>query len=269
MKTCEEYEALISAFLDGELSGEERAETAAHLAACPVCQQYFDDLVAIHDALDREEAPLPEGFAGTVMARVRETPQEKPEKKVIAFPHWKRWAAMAACCAFAALGLWAFQARGGDARESGQVMLARSAPSPEQYADAPACAEADEGMEAEALMMDDAEEGAPNQKQASPTGNPPKAEDGAAPAAEYCMEDAVDSHAVAPAMSADQALTGTMTAGGETARAWVERELGLPWEAGRQYPLTAEQFSALLDELNLAGEDFRLEAGESCLLTAE
>ena len=24
MKTCEEYEALISAFLDGELSGEER-----------------------------------------------------------------------------------------------------------------------------------------------------------------------------------------------------------------------------------------------------
>ena len=36
MKTCEEYEALISAFLDGELSGEERAETAAHLAACPV-----------------------------------------------------------------------------------------------------------------------------------------------------------------------------------------------------------------------------------------
>ena len=75
----------------------------------------------------------------------------------------------------------------------------------------------------------------------------------------------MDSHAVAPAMSADQALTGTVTAGGETARAWVERELGLPWE----YPLTAEQFSALLDELNLAGEDFRLEAGESCLLTAE
>ena len=169
----------------------------------------------------------------------------------------------------AALGLWAFQARGGDARESGQVMLARSAPSPEQYADAPAYAEADEGMVAEALILEDAEEDAPNQKQASPTGNPPKAEDGAAPAAEYCMEDAVDSHAVAPAMSADQALTGTVTAGGETARAWVERELGLPWEAGRQYPLTAEQFSALLDELNLAGEDFRLEAGESCLLTAE
>ncbi len=269
MKNCEEYEALISAFLDGELSGEERAETAAHLAACPVCQQYFDDLVAIHDALDREEVSLPEGFAGAVMARVRETPQEKPEKKVIAFPHWRRWAAMAACCAFAALGLWTFQARGGDARESGQVMLARSAPSAEQYADAPACAEADEGMVAEALILEDAEEDAPNQKQASPTENPPKAEDGAAPAAEYRMEDAVDPHAVAPAMSADQALTGTVTAGGETARAWVERELGLPWEAGRQYPLTAEQFSALLDELNLAGEDFRLEAGESCLLTAE
>ena len=148
-------------------------------------------------------------------------------------------------------------------------MLARSAPSPEQYADAPAYAEADEGMEAEALMMDDAEEGAPNQKQASPAGNPLEAEDGAAPAAEHRMEDAVDSPAVAPAMSADKALTGTVTAGGVTARAWVERELGLPWEAGRQYPLTAEQFSALLDELNLAGEDFRLEAGDACLLTAE
>ena len=41
MKPCEEYEVWISAFLDGELSGEDRSELMQHMAVCQTCQRYF------------------------------------------------------------------------------------------------------------------------------------------------------------------------------------------------------------------------------------
>lgn len=128
MKTCEEYASLISDFLDGELSAEDRAKVAEHLASCPSCQRYFDDLVAMHDAFDQiEEDPVPDGFAEQVMARVRETPRTE-EKKIIPFPRWRRWAALAACCAIAALGLWSTQ-RTAMPQKVSQSALAESAPS--------------------------------------------------------------------------------------------------------------------------------------------
>ena len=103
MRTCEGYELLISEFIDGALDEADRTELMAHMAGCPVCQAYFDDQIAIHDALTQlEEIPAPAGLAGQVMARVRETPQPSPaEKKIIPLPHWRRWAALAACCAWA------------------------------------------------------------------------------------------------------------------------------------------------------------------------
>ena len=129
MRTCEEYEALISAFIDGELAEEERGALMEHMASCPACQQYFDDQIAIHDALESLEAPpAPAGFAERVMSRVRDMEQERPEqpakaeKKTIRFPHWRRWAALAACCAVAALGIWTFG--GQDAAEDAVVFQA-------------------------------------------------------------------------------------------------------------------------------------------------
>ena len=106
MRTCREYEESISAFIDGCLPEADRAELEAHMAACPVCQAYFDDQIAIHEALmDLEETPAPEGLAGRIMDRVRTEAQERPAP-VKAFPSWRRWAALAACCAIAAAGLW-------------------------------------------------------------------------------------------------------------------------------------------------------------------
>lgn len=35
--TCQRIEELLSAYLEGELAGAEKAEVAAHLAACPEC----------------------------------------------------------------------------------------------------------------------------------------------------------------------------------------------------------------------------------------
>lgn len=112
MKTCREYETWISELIDGELSQPDRTELSEHMAVCPVCQRYFDDLIAMHDAFDRSLEEPGEGFAPAVMARVRTARQEKPPRKVIAFPHWRRWTALAACCAVAALGIWGLRDAG-------------------------------------------------------------------------------------------------------------------------------------------------------------
>ena len=106
MKSCERYELLASLAIDGEASPEERAQLAEHLEACPDCRAYYEDLKRLHGGFAREEAVLPEGFSARVMDRVRETPQDRPEKKRVPFPRWGRWAALAACCGVVALSAW-------------------------------------------------------------------------------------------------------------------------------------------------------------------
>ena len=76
----------------------------------------------------------------------------------------------------------------------------------------------------------------------------------------------------APASTGDDQgdpRSGIITASGETARTWVENELGLEWEPGRTYLLTEEEYAGLLSALTAADEDFRLEPEEGCWLVAE
>lgn len=281
MKSCERYELLISAFLDGELSEAERADLAEHLAVCPDCQRYFDDLVAIHDAFGREEdVSAPEGFAEGVMARVRETRQQE-EKKILLFPHWRRWAALAACCAFAVLGLWTFSGRG--TKTVSQTVLARGGPALSGGAAAEDGTVPEEEYEP-ALMMDEGLEvcsetpdAAPEEKSASAeTENTKRAKEDLADG--IWMED-TGLPQTAPALAASPApdaaaekqssRSGIITADGPAAQAWVQETLGLEWENGRTYLLTEEEFAGLADALTTAGEAFRLEGGEGCWLLAE
>ena len=303
MKTCEEYEALISDFLDGELSAEDRAEVAEHLASCPACQQYFDDLVAMHDAFDQiEEVPVPEGFAEQLMARVRETPQSE-EKKIILLPHWKRWATLVACCAIVALGLWSAQRWAALPQAANQTAMAESAPSMARDAAPPSSekAAATGGDTPMTLTMDSdgedggvypqeapepspKEEAAEAQKQHRDTSG--SSSDGLPEIEEDIMEEEAEADAgyvwssaytpepamLAPASTGDdqgELLSGIITASGETARIWVENELGLEWEPGRTYLLTEEEYAGLLRALTAAGEDFRLEPEEGCWLVAD
>lgn len=124
MNCCEPFELLASLVIDGEATLEERGRLEEHLETCPGCRAYFEDLQRIHGTFAREDASLPEGFAARVMYRVRETPQDRPEeakagkpeqekKKTLLFPHWRRWAALAACCALAAVSLWTVRGTGG------------------------------------------------------------------------------------------------------------------------------------------------------------
>ena len=276
MKNCEIYEEWISAFLDGELGREQKTELQAHMAVCPECQRFFDDLVAIHEALmdaDGEETPVPEGFADQVMARVRETRQDAAEavpEKVIRFPHWRRWAAMAACCAVVLLGVWSFQQKSGQdlVAESQAWVTADDAPRMARSVDMPA-AMADGGSDVALMMNEDlAEEESEPAQASNDVSDEAKELDDAMSVMEYSRESAEDAPAPNPA-AAPKRQTETLTAGGDAVRQWVEDRLGLDWVSGEVYALTEEQYDELVGVLTEAGVDFRVEPGDAWFLIAE
>lgn len=210
MRTCTDYEALISAFIDGVLAEEDRAALMAHMADCPQCQAYFNDQIAIHDALaPMEETPAPAELADRIMDQVRAEPRQK--RKVVPFPHWQRFAALAACFALAVAGVWAL---GGGNSVSTMSRTDRMA--------APA-----------AVCADDS---AP---EPAPFALAPTPEEKALPSAE-------DSAPVIAESDAEASSTVVVITGSPVAAAWVEDALGRTWSAGSVYPLTQEQYSALL-----------------------
>ena len=103
MKNCEEFAPLLSAFVDGELTEEERAEVLAHVSECEECRRLLGELTALHAALgELENEDVPEGFTESVMAAVRaEKAAKKPQAKKRSA--WRRWMPMAACAAIIAL----------------------------------------------------------------------------------------------------------------------------------------------------------------------
>lgn len=67
MRNCVEYEELISALLDGELSPEEQSEVEAHIAQCPQCAAMYDAFAAVSAV---ETADLPENLHTDIMNKV-------------------------------------------------------------------------------------------------------------------------------------------------------------------------------------------------------
>src|SRR5258707_10329275 len=51
MRTCDEIEADLSAYLDGELPAQERAGIESHLSGCAACKAAFDEIQSAHRAL--------------------------------------------------------------------------------------------------------------------------------------------------------------------------------------------------------------------------
>lgn len=104
---CEGYLELLSARLDGSLSPEEDAALREHLTRCPACRTAEAQLAVIHDLLGGlEEVPAPEGFAQSVMARIR---QERSSRVLPLFrrPQFRALAGLAACLVLAA-GVYGF-----------------------------------------------------------------------------------------------------------------------------------------------------------------
>ena len=89
MRSCEEFEDLASAMVDGMLEETERTLLIEHMARCPQCQVYFEDLMAIHNGADRQLAKAPGDFWNGVMDSVQRTSQENPGRKVIRLRNWR------------------------------------------------------------------------------------------------------------------------------------------------------------------------------------
>lgn len=113
MGACEEYELLLSAWLDGELTEPENQDLQAHLARCPRCQALAEELRLTHEAFAcLDDLAAPPDFAQGVMARIRaqEEPvieQEEKPKVISLFrrPQVRALAGLAAC-ALVCIGLY-------------------------------------------------------------------------------------------------------------------------------------------------------------------
>ena len=282
MRSCQDYADRISAFLDGELSGPERGELMEHMAVCPNCRQYFDDLAAIREAVGEvEEVPVPEGFTRQVMDRVRATEQDRAgTPKIIRFP-WRRWTALAACCALVLLGAWGFQdfrnRKAADLAVSQEMAaaddMARTAvtagmPETMDGGESGAAAGTDEGQPVGEVLSRMADSGSETAEAEEEDAAWEAVLDGYAKDA-FVRETAKDAPAPSPAVSAGNAAGGTLIAGGEIVRQWVEDELGLEWESGRAYALSEEQYAELAELLTGTGAAFRVEYGDACRLIAE
>jgi hypothetical protein len=152
MKYCEDYAALLDAYIDNECSGEERARVEAHLASCDGCRAYVQEVRMISDAFpDVEETEVPDGFADGVMAAVRA--DAAPQKKNAG--GWaKLWLPRVACLlvllgAGYAWGCW------GGATPNNAVMTAAAAPENAEstITASSAAGSAADGEKNEALLM--------------------------------------------------------------------------------------------------------------------
>ena len=74
---CEYYEELCSAAIDHALTPAEQKELDAHLAACPSCRAYLEELREMQKLWKELEVPMPtalhEKIMGEIEAEVQKT----------------------------------------------------------------------------------------------------------------------------------------------------------------------------------------------------
>lgn len=175
------------------------------------------------------------------------------------------------------LGLWSFRNAQGNQKAAQDAVAACVPYAAPDGADIPEALNGSEAgtvpEESPKLRManDDTPPQPEPQEAAKPENDAPSVAPAAAPPAgdaEMCIE-RDNSAAVYDSNEAGALSQGTLSAGGEAARRWVEDELGLDWESGRLYQLTEEEYAGLLAALTEAEEDFRQEPGEGFWLLAE
>lgn len=49
--SCQDYDVMVSGYLDGELTGEQRAGFEKHLAGCPQCRKQLAEMTALKESL--------------------------------------------------------------------------------------------------------------------------------------------------------------------------------------------------------------------------
>lgn len=105
---CEYYEELCSAAIDHALTPAEQKELDAHLAACPSCRAYLEELREMQKLWKELEVPMPtalhEKIMGEIEAEVQKTIVQTPAKPHRRPPVFTMLAAAAACVMLAVSG---------------------------------------------------------------------------------------------------------------------------------------------------------------------
>jgi predicted anti-sigma-YlaC factor YlaD len=90
---CSRIRRRLSAFLDGEVTEEEKQQILEHLKFCPDCQKELDELHKLSDSLDSFEEIEPSPY---FMIRLKQRIAEREERSLIRFPfvEWTRHVAV-------------------------------------------------------------------------------------------------------------------------------------------------------------------------------
>ena len=84
MKTHAEFEALLDAFVDGELSSGDSEAVKIHLTTCPECRAYVEDALAIRaDFPTIEDTDVPDDFAENILSAIAVPAKKRPWKKLL------------------------------------------------------------------------------------------------------------------------------------------------------------------------------------------
>lgn len=132
---CNEIREKISCMLDGQLSAEDSAIVAEHLAECPECMRAFEAFHAVSLAMEELE-DVPAGFTEDVMARIHQSnTKSTPKKRPISLFRAAALTAAAACAALVLMAGTSFAnthmyVGGGTADTAEYVQLQRATPTP-------------------------------------------------------------------------------------------------------------------------------------------
>lgn len=127
---CDRARELIGAYVDEELSGDDRTSVAAHVESCAACRELMGDIERTSRAiagLGRE--PAPTGLASRIHSRLADIAEEKQGRKRylpwrIPPTLWRQAAALAACCTLSVLLTWWFMTSAGQVDQLQQQIVA-------------------------------------------------------------------------------------------------------------------------------------------------
>jgi hypothetical protein len=104
---CRNYQAQFSAYLDGELSADQRQLFQSHLKECLPCYRNWSGLQKSHEVLSRlPDLEPPEYLNTIVLARLKDRNFRQRSQSSAAFHRWAPLAAGAVALLIISIGLW-------------------------------------------------------------------------------------------------------------------------------------------------------------------